>query len=95
MAKRAKQWSAVGGVPGEWKGPLAGGRLLLLSPFSAKHRRVTADLAKHRNEVVAAIADTVCFIHVSPGGELEALREQVRQRAKPKAMEYVPEDAQH
>jgi predicted Rossmann fold nucleotide-binding protein DprA/Smf involved in DNA uptake len=69
-------------VPGDWKRPLESGRLLLLSPFSAKHRRVTADLAKRRNEVVAAIADRVCFIHVSPGGELEALREQVRQRGK-------------
>lgn len=67
-------------VPGDWKRPLESGRLLLLSPFSAKHRRVTADLAKRRNEVVAAIADKVCFIHVSPGGELEALRDQVRQR---------------
>jgi hypothetical protein len=70
-------------VPGEWKRPLESGRLLLLSPFNARHRRVTADLAKRRNEVVAAIADKVCFIHVSAGGELEALREQVRQRAKP------------
>jgi predicted Rossmann fold nucleotide-binding protein DprA/Smf involved in DNA uptake len=69
-------------MPGDWKRPLESGRLLLLSPFSAKHRRVTADLAKRRNEVVAAIADKVCFIHVSPGGELEALREQVRQRGK-------------
>jgi predicted Rossmann fold nucleotide-binding protein DprA/Smf involved in DNA uptake len=69
-------------VPGEWKRPLEGGRLLLLSPFSAKHRRVTADLAKRRNEFVAAIADKVCFIHVSPGGELEALRDLVRDRGK-------------
>ncbi|HOF48693.1 MAG: hypothetical protein KA191_11965 [Verrucomicrobia bacterium] len=43
---------------------------------------MTADLAKRRNEVVAAIADKVCFIHVSPGGELEALRDQVRQGGK-------------
>jgi predicted Rossmann fold nucleotide-binding protein DprA/Smf involved in DNA uptake len=69
-------------VPGEWKRPLEGGRLLLLSPFSAKHRRVTADLAKRRNEFVAAIADKVCFIHVSAGGELEALRDQVRRDGK-------------
>jgi predicted Rossmann fold nucleotide-binding protein DprA/Smf involved in DNA uptake len=69
-------------VPGEWKRPLESGRLLLLSPFSAKQRRVTADLAKRRNEVVAAIADKVCFIHVSPGGELEALRDLVRDRGK-------------
>lgn len=69
-------------VPGNWKRPLESKRLLLVSPFSGKHRRVTADLAKRRNEFVAAIADRVCFIHVSAGGELEALREQVRQRGK-------------
>src|SRR4030042_392763 len=30
-------------VPGDWKTPLAAGRLLILSPFSPPHRRVTAD----------------------------------------------------
>ena len=57
-------------------------RILLLSPFSAKDRRVSADLARRRNEFVAAIADRVCLIHVSPGGELEALRDLVRERRK-------------
>ena len=69
-------------VPGEWKRPLESGRLLLLSPFGAKHRRVTANLARRRNEFVAAIADKLCFIHVSAGGELEALRDRVRQSGK-------------
>lgn len=69
-------------LPTEWKRPLEGGRLLLLSPFGTRHRRVTADLAKRRNEFVAAIADKVCFIHVSAGGELDALRECVRQEGK-------------
>jgi len=82
-------------VPGDWKRPLESGRLLLLSPFSAKHRRVTAELGKRRNESAAAIADRVCFVHVSPSSEVEALREQVRQRAKSNAIEYVSEDAQH
>jgi hypothetical protein len=41
------------------------------------------DLAKRRNEFVAAIADRVCFIHVSSGGGLEALRNRVRQAKKP------------
>ncbi len=70
-------------VPGDWKRPLERGRLLLLSPFSAQHRRVTADLATRRNKFVAAIAAKVCFIHANPGGELDALREFMRQRAKP------------
>ena len=70
-------------LPGDWKAPLESGRLLLLSPFCAKHRRVTADLAKRRNEIVVAIADRVSFIYVSPGGELAAIRELARQWAKP------------
>ena len=61
-------------LPAEWKRPLENGRLLLLSPFEAKHHRATAELARRRNEFVATVADKVCFIHVSPGGELEALR---------------------
>ncbi len=69
-------------LPADWKRPLEEGRLLLLSPFESRQQRATADLAKRRNEFVAAIADRVCFIHVSPGGELEALRSLVRQHAK-------------
>ena len=57
--------------------------MLLLSPFEEKHHRATAELARRRNEFVATVADKVCFIHVSPGGELEALRGLVRQQTKP------------
>ena len=41
-------------VPREWRGPLAEGRLLLLSPFTEKSRRVTSGLAAARNKFVAA-----------------------------------------
>lgn len=69
-------------IPSDWKQPLENGRLLLLSALDAKYRRATADLAQRRNELVAAIADKVCFIHVSPGGELETLCDLLRQRAQ-------------
>ncbi len=60
-------------VPGDWKTPLAAGRLLILSPFGPTHRRVTADLAARRNELVAALADEVWFAHITPGGQAERL----------------------
>src|SRR5712691_6059182 len=31
-------------LPADWQAPLAAGRLLLLSPFTTQHRRVTAGL---------------------------------------------------
>jgi hypothetical protein len=64
-------------LPADWKAPLAGGRLLILSCFPAAQRRATADLAARRNELVAALADDVWFAHIAPGGpgiELERHR---------------------
>ncbi len=65
-------------LPVDWKKPLAGGRLLLLSPFPARHRRSTADLATRRNLLVAALADEVYFAHAAPGGKLESLQSLVK-----------------
>jgi hypothetical protein len=58
-------------LPGDWKAPMAAGRLLILSPFGPTHRRVTADLAARRNELVAALAEEAWFAHITPGGEAE------------------------
>ena len=55
----------------EWKIPLVEGRLLLLSPFGEKLRRVTADLARRRNEFVATLADEVFVAHAAPGSKTE------------------------
>lgn len=60
-------------LPAEWKGPLGEGRLLLLSPFPEQDRRVTAELARARNELVAAMADRVLVAHAEAGGKTEAL----------------------
>ncbi|MBI4026010.1 MAG: SMF family protein [Verrucomicrobia bacterium] len=64
-------------LPSDWKKPLADGRLLLLSCFSKHHRRVTAELAARRNELVAALADEVCFAHITPGSHTERLAGEV------------------
>ena len=60
-------------VAGDWKAPLAAGRLLILSHFGPRHSRVTAELAARRNEFVAALADEARFAHITPGGQAERL----------------------
>lgn len=56
---------------GEYKQPLADGRLLLLSPFASKQRRITVDIAILRNRFVAALADSVFVAYADPGGKTE------------------------
>lgn len=60
-------------IPPEWRQPLADGRLLLLSGFTDAEKRITAELASRRNEFVAALADEVCFAHITPGGQADRL----------------------
>lgn len=70
-------------IPVAWRGPLEDGRLLILSPFEAKHRRLTVELAQQRNEFVVAMADKVFVTHASPGGKLEALAKEIVTSDKP------------
>lgn len=41
--------------------------------------RVTAALAEHRNEIVAALADEAYFAHVTPGGHSARLAQRISQ----------------
>ncbi len=70
-------------MPSEWKAPLAEGRLLLLSPFAKKLRRITADLAQKRNELVAALADAVFVAHAAPGSKMEQFCHDMLTLGKP------------
>jgi predicted Rossmann fold nucleotide-binding protein DprA/Smf involved in DNA uptake len=65
-------------LPAQWAIAVAGGRLLILSPFTAKENRVTTDLARRRNEFVAAIADEAYIAHATAGGQLEKLTKRLR-----------------
>lgn len=56
-------------IPAAWQAPLAAGRLLILSGFAPSEKRVTTALATRRNALVAALADEVCFAHITPGGQ--------------------------
>jgi len=48
------------------------GRLLILSPFPPKYKRITAALAEARNRMVGALADRVFVPHAAPGSKTAA-----------------------
>ena len=60
-------------IPSKWRKPIAEGRLLLLSSFEKKHRRMTAALAEQRNQLIISAADEVLFIHAAGGSQTEQL----------------------
>lgn len=70
-------------LPGDWKKPLDDGRLLLLSPFGEKDRRVNARLAIKRNEFVAALADEILVAYAEAGGRTEQFRRKALEWKKP------------
>lgn len=56
-------------VPTECRVAFDAGRVLYVSLFAGQPRRITADSALRRNEMVAALADDAYIAHVSPGGQ--------------------------
>jgi len=59
-------------IPAAYRGPLAQGRLLLVSALGAGERRITAGLARERNRLVGALAGRIVVVYAQPGGALEA-----------------------
>ncbi len=60
-------------IPAECRPAFDAGRILYLSPFVEKPRRVDRDSALYRNEIVAALADSVYLAHVQPGGDTDRI----------------------
>jgi len=60
-------------MPFEWKQAIGQERLLLLSSFEKKHRRMTAALAEQRNQLIISVADKVLFIHAADGSQTAQL----------------------
>lgn len=58
-------------LPREWKTPIAEGRSLLLSPFTAKQSRTALDLARKRNDIVAALSEEIFVAHAEAGSKTE------------------------
>jgi predicted Rossmann fold nucleotide-binding protein DprA/Smf involved in DNA uptake len=67
----------------EFREPVEQGRLLILSSFPSKERRMTAERAEVRNRFVANLADAVLFIHAAPGSRTEALCREEAGSGKP------------
>jgi predicted Rossmann fold nucleotide-binding protein DprA/Smf involved in DNA uptake len=72
-------------TPAEWKAPLTEGRLLIVSPFSGKQHRMTADLARKRNEFIAALTDQVFVAHAAPGSKTGQFCRELLRWGKPLA----------
>ena len=60
-------------IPKTWEEAIDNGRLLVLSPFEKKHKRVTASLSEQRNRIVALLARDAFIPYAAPGSRSENL----------------------
>jgi len=56
-----------------WRRAISESRLLILSPFPEKYRRMTAALANERNILVAEISHSFFIPYAEPGSQTESL----------------------
>lgn len=69
-------------IPLAWREPIDKGRLLVLSPFMKKHKRVTASLSEQRNRIVALLARDAFLPYVAPGSRCENLCKEIIKTGK-------------
>jgi predicted Rossmann fold nucleotide-binding protein DprA/Smf involved in DNA uptake len=67
----------VNRLPKEYARPISDGQLLMVSPFGQRIKRARQDIARFRNEFVAALADQVFVAYAAPGGKTESFCEKV------------------
>jgi hypothetical protein len=60
-------------IPTECRPAFESGRILLLSPFVEKPKRMDRQSTRYRNEMVAAVADSAYLAYIRPGGEMERM----------------------
>ena len=60
-------------MPLSWRQPYDQGRLLVLSPFVARQRRPTTELAEDRNRFVATLATSILVAYAGPGSKTAQL----------------------
>jgi len=70
-------------VPREYEGPLADGRLLILSAFANHKNRATEETSALRNEFVASVTDEVFVIHAAPESKTQYLCDEIAAWKKP------------
>jgi predicted Rossmann fold nucleotide-binding protein DprA/Smf involved in DNA uptake len=69
-------------IPNAWKEAIDNGRLLVLSPFEKKHKRVTASLSEERNRIVAMLARDAFLPYAAPGSRSENLCKDIIRAGK-------------
>jgi hypothetical protein len=69
-------------IPNAWKEAIDNGRLLVLSPFKKKHKRVTASLSEQRNRTVAMLASDAFLPYAAPGSRSENLCKDIIRAGK-------------
>ena len=70
-------------IPRDWRTALDEDRLLVLSPFTSTVRRLTAQLAAQRNDLVSELAHQVFIAHAAPGSKTEAFARKLAATGKP------------
>jgi predicted Rossmann fold nucleotide-binding protein DprA/Smf involved in DNA uptake len=73
----------VPATPVDCRAAVAEGRLVIVSPFSAKICQATAKTAMIRNRFVADMADAVVVAHAAPGSKMENLCRELLAAGKP------------
>jgi len=63
-------------VEDEFKIPIKQGRLLIISPFDKKVKRVTEQTAAIRNKMMIDLADDITVGYINPEGQLQRLLSQ-------------------
>jgi hypothetical protein len=58
-------------VPAAWRAAIAGSRLLIVSKFPERQKRITAELSAQRNRLVADLAADIFVAHAAPGSKTE------------------------
>jgi len=77
-------------IPSAWKEAIDNGRLLVLSPFEKKHKRVTSSLSEQRNRVVALLSRDAFIPYAAPGSQSENLCKDII-RAGKQILSFVDE----
>ena len=57
-------------------------RLLIITPFEKKVKRITSETAQKRNELIAELADEIFVAFAKKGGSIEQLLEKMKNRKK-------------
>ncbi len=70
-------------VKPELQTAFAAGRLLILSPFERKYKRITAALAEERNRFVSALASRIFVAHAAPASKTMILVHDAAAGKKP------------